>query len=68
MCETYLSIVSVSHSIFATTINTTQNHFQMVGTHVAGILERSRDLTPEISREEATQKTASVITKFMEIH
>lgn len=44
------------------------NHFQMVNTSIAHFLEKSRDLEPEISKEEAISSTAFAICEFMEVH
>lgn len=45
-----------------------QNHFQIVETNFAHKLTKSRDLPAEISKEEAVQATASVISEFIEVH
>ena len=42
--------------------------FQMVNTSIAHFLEKSRDLEPEISKEEAISSTAFAICEFMEVH
>ena len=45
-----------------------QNHFQLVETNAAHMFCEKRDLAAEISKDEAIQATASVITEFMEVH
>ena len=44
------------------------NHFQLVDTNIIHTLCQSRDLQPEISKEDATQSTACAIIDFVESH
>ena len=44
------------------------NHFQLVDTNIVHKICQSRDLQPEISKEDATQSTACAIVDFVESH
>jgi len=44
------------------------NHFQLVDTNIIHTICQSRDLQPEISKEDAREATASVIVEFVETH